>query len=438
MFNFIKHFTSLFVNLTASYVVSAAWVIWAPLGTAVPGRVNTTQWVAQTSFETYNNTELEVVSIARGRTPFMHTLINLGRGLNWGNYKDFGFNEKLSSNFPIYKWMERDEANDIFSFNAIATAAATTVVLASTSGLYAGLVIRNIVTNEQLRIVSVTNATTIVVERWVGTIVAAPIALGQGMQVLSSASTKGQATLSAFWVANQNRDNFFQKFLTTFTQTDFDNLAYKVKWGEDIIAEKTIQHALEIEKAALFGQKKASTDPVTGQPYYTMEWVIENCKRGWTNDISAALTRTTLEEALTNPLKYTKDGSYKKIVLCGTWVKSAISALFTQTLAVTQIKDVDLRFESLRINQGEFIFIEHPLLDANTGYNGVMFVIDPSFCKVVYPEGKDMIKNAGMNGKTKFVMNTATNNFANSEASLVTYLTMENSNSNAFAAIRVI
>jgi len=368
----------------------------------------------------------------------MHTLINLGRGLNWGNYKDFGFNEKLSSNFPTYTWKERDEANDIFSFNAIATNAATTVVLTSTAGLYAGLVIRNIVTNEQLRIVSITNATTIVVERWVGTVVAAPIAVGQGMQVLSSASTKGQATLSAFWVANQNRSNYFQKFLTTFSQTDFDNLAYKIKWGEDIIAEKTIQHALEIEKAALFGQKKASTDPVTWQAYYTMEWVIENCKRGWTNDISAALTRTTLEEALTNPLKYTKDGSYKKIVLCGTGVKSAISALFTQTLAVSQVKDVDLRFESLRINQGEFIFIEHPLLDANTGYNGMMFVIDPSFCKIVYPEGKDLIKNAGMNGKTRFVMNDAVNNFANSEASLVTYLTMENSNSNAFAAIRVI
>jgi len=49
------------------------------------------------------------------------------------------------------------------------------------------------------------------------------------MQVLSSASTKGQATLSAFWVANQNRNNYFQKFLTTFSQSDFDNLAYKLK-----------------------------------------------------------------------------------------------------------------------------------------------------------------------------------------------------------------
>lgn len=426
------------LNWFALYALDSAGYPTTPESTNVPARANTTQDAAMTSFEEYNNAELEVISIAKGRTPFMHTLINLGRGLNGWNYKDFGFNEKVSTNFPEYKWKERDEANDIFEFNAIATSGATTVVLTSTAWLYAGLVIRNIVTNEQMRVVSITNATDIVVERWVGTVAAAAIAVGEGMQVVSSASTKGQASLSAFWVANQNRSNYFQKFLTTFSQDDFDNLAFKIKGWEDIIAEKTIQHALELEKAALFGQKKASTDPVTWKAYYTMEWVIENCKRGWTNDISASLTRITLEEALTNPLKYTKDGSYKKIVLCGTGVKSAISNLFDSRLQVTDIKDVDLRFESLRINQGEFIFVEHPLLDADTWYDGIMFVIDPSFCKVVYPEGKDMIKNAGMNGKTRFVMNDAVNNFANSEASLVTYMSMENSNSNAFAAIKVI
>lgn len=435
---FLKHLKSMFMSSIISYALDGGWYPTTPESTNVPARVNATQGAAQSSFEEYNNTELEVISIAKGRTPFMHTLINLGRGLNWSNYKDMGLNEKTSTNFPTYKWKERDEANDIFEFNAIATDAATSITFVSTTGLYTGLVIRNIVTNEQMRIVSITSATVAVLERWVGTVAAAAIAVGEGMQVLGSASTKWQASLAAFWVANQERTNFFQKFLTTFDQDDFDNLAYKIKGGEEIVAEKTIQHALEIEKAALFGQKKASTDPVTGKAYYTMEWVIENCKRGWSNDISASLTRITLEEALQNPLKYTKDGSYKKIVLCGTWVKSAISALFESRLQVTDIKDVDLRFESLRINQGEFIFIEHPLLDAETGYNGIMFIIDPSFTKVIYPEGKDVIKNAGMNGKTRFVMNDAVNNFANTEASLVTYMTMENSNSNAFAAIKVI
>jgi hypothetical protein len=145
--------------------INSAGYPTTPESTNVAARANTTQALSQSSFEEYNNSDLEVVSIAKGRTPFMHTLINLGRGLNGGNYKDMGFNEKTSTNFPIFKWKERDEANDIFEFNGTAISSATTLVLVTTSGLYAGLVIRNIVTNEQMRITSITNTTDIVVER---------------------------------------------------------------------------------------------------------------------------------------------------------------------------------------------------------------------------------------------------------------------------------
>lgn len=406
--------------------------------TAVPARANTTQGAAFTSFEVYDNTELEVVSIARGRTPFWNTLINLGRGLNGGNYKDLGLNEKLTTNFPEHKWKERDEANDTYVTNAAQTSGSTTITVVSTSGLYAGLLMRSIITNEQIRITSITNSTTFVAQRAVGTVAAAAITSGDSFQVLGSASTKGQASLSSFYVANQDRSNYFQKFLTTFSETDFDRFAYKTQKGEDILMEKSIQHALEIEKALLFGQKKVSADPISGDAFYTMEGVIENCKRGWTNDISSTLTRATLTEALMNPLKYTKDGSYKKIILCGTGVKSAIAALFENRLQVNDIKDVDLRFESLRINQGEFIFIEHPLLDVNSNYDGIMFIIDPALCKIVYPTGVDRIENVSMNGKTLMKVNQAASTFAKKEASLVTYLTAEISNSNAFAAIRVV
>jgi len=53
----------------------------------------------------------------------------------------------------------------MFKANADITAADTTLTLTSTSGLYAGLTFRNVVTNEQMRIVSVVNATDIVIQR---------------------------------------------------------------------------------------------------------------------------------------------------------------------------------------------------------------------------------------------------------------------------------
>ena len=408
----------------------------APNGTAVPARANTTQAVSIASFEEYDNSEFEVISIARGRTPFLHTLINLGRGLNGGNYKTMGVNEKLSNNFPEFKWKERDEFNDVFEVGDDALSTDLTLTFTSTSGLYTGLLMRNIITNEQFRIASVTNATTVVVERGVGTVVAAAMTDGDGLLVLSSAASKGVSGLNSFFVANINRSNFFQKFLTTASVDDFDILSNQIAWGEQLVTEKTIQHALEIEKAVLFGQQKAGVDADT-KPYYTMEGVIENCKRGWTNDISGTLTRATLEEALQAPLKYTKDGSFTKIVVCGSKVRSAISALFEGRLQTTQITDIDLTFESIKINQGKFIFVDHALLDASSGYEDIAFVVDPSFLKIVYPQGTNPVDNSGMNGKTKLIVNQATKTFSHIEFSLVTYMSMENSNSNAFAAIKI-
>jgi len=426
------------MNFSMSSLLDANQYPTTPEATVVPARANTTQALSIASFEEYDNSELEVISIAKGRTPFMHTLTSLGRWLNGWNYKTMWVNEKITTNFPEHKWKERDEFNDFFDVNADALVGDTTIVLTSTAGLYGWLLIRNVTTNEQMRIVSVTNATDIVVERAVGTVAAVAVtAATDNLIVLSSASEKGQASLNSFYVANQERSNYFQKFLTTSSEEDFDILANKINGWEEVITEKSVQHALEIEKAMMFGQKASSTDPVTGKVYYTMEWMIENAKRGWTNDISGALSRTTLEEALQAPLKYTKDGSFKKIVICGSKVRSAIGTLFEDRLQTTQIKDIDLTFDSIKINQWTFVFVDHPMLDAASGYEDIMFIVDPSFLKVIYPKGVNPIDNVGFNGKTRLIVNQATKTFAFCEFSLVTYMTMENTNSNAFAAIKV-
>ena len=438
MFNIIKQLKSLFMWLMISKFTVVDWYPTTPETTGVPARVNTTEAASIASFEEYDNSELEVISIAKGRTPFLNTLMNLWRGLNGGNYSTMWMNEMISDNFPEFKWKERDEFNDVFTVNGTVNSSATTLVLDSTAWLYAGLLLRDVETNEQIRITSVESGTSMTIQRWVGTVSADTITDDDTLIVLSSAAAKGTSSSSSFFVANQDRSNFFQKFLTTASIEDFDVLAYKIQGWENLIAEKTIQHALEIEKAAMFGQKKSSSDPVTGKPFYTMEWVIENCLRGWTDDISSSLTRATLEWALKNPLKYTKDGSYKKIVLCGSKVRGAISELFENRLMTTQISAIDLTFQSIKINQWEFIFIEHPMLDETSGYENIAFILDPSFLKIVYPQGKNPVDSAGMNGKTRLIINQATKTFAYAEFSLVTYMSLMASNSSAFAAIKVV
>jgi hypothetical protein len=106
-------------------------------------------------------------------------------------------------------------------------------------------------------------------------------------------------------------------------------------------------------------------------------------------------------------------------------------------IRVSNIKEVNMEFEKIKVNRGEMIFVEHPELTAESKYENQLFILDTSFLKIVYPSGKNMISNAGINGKTKFVINSAKTNFANTEGSYVTYLTLELSNANAFAAIKI-
>jgi len=411
--------------------------------TQVPVTMNTTEANALASIASYDNSEIELISIARGRAPLFHTIVDMGRWLNGGQYTKMGLNEKTTTNFPKYVWKEKDEFNKVYAAWADKTATDTTITLVKNNGLYAGLLLRDAATNEQMRVTSIVSGSTtdVVVQRWVGTVAAAAITTWDKISVVASASSRGQASLGAFWTEADERFNYIQKFLTTVSFDDFDNLAHYGAGKETFMQEASNQHLSEIENQMLFGQKAAGTD-ADGKPYYTMEWVIQNCLRGNVNDISGALSKETLEEALSYPFKYTKNGNTKKIGLCGTKVKSAITSLYTNMIRTTNIKEVDLTFDTLKVNRGEIVFVEHPLLDDDSGYADRLLVLDPSFLKIIYPTAKGIqggnLPKLGTDGKTTFVVNQAKTNFAKVEGSFLTFLTLEASNSNAFAAIKVV
>lgn len=410
----------------------------APKSTGTPKTANTTLASEIQSLELYDNSEIQVISVARARTPFLHTLINLGRGLSGWDYSALGINEKLSKNFPEYKFWEQDEENNEYTSSATISDSGTTLTFITTAGLYNGLVLRNAVTNENFRITSITNGTTAVIQRGVWTVPAATITTWDKLLVISSAAERGAANIGTRGKAKVEKTNYFQKFLTTMSTDDFDDLANKVKWGETLVMRKTVQHAIDFENAVLFWQKSASVDPISWKAFYTMEWVISYAKRGWSNDISSSLTKRTLEEALSDPLKYTMDGQSKKIVICWSKAKAAIADLFENRLHVNQIKDVDLTFDSLKINHWTFVFVDHPFLDEVSGFEGHIIVLDPSYVKVVYPTAENEITKEWYNGKTSFKINTANKTFAYTEATLVTYATLELANANSAGIFKIV
>lgn len=386
----------------------------------------------------FDNSEIDVTKVFRGRNSLFSVLTNLGR-VNGGSYDSLGSFEKMSNNYPEYKWQNKGEDGYQFTINAGVLIGDTTITLVSTVGLFAGRRLQSTETNEVVTVKSVDSATVITVVR--GPV---PVAMTNGGNLLSVGTAVGVGVASTVFVgaANTDKSNYFQHFVTTVTVTDKDMLAAKVGGDkraqiEGVLADKMATHADEIERGLLFGQKQTFTDGTLGE-VYAMDGVKEFCIKGWTADISSGLTIQTLEDALAYPLRYAKDGSTTKILLCGSKVKSKISALFYGGQVRTEdIEEINLRVEKVMTNGGEYILLQHPFMDQSSGdWSKCALVLDPGYIDIVYPQGVDLEKK-GFNGKTAIIYNTKQSTYASEQIDMSTYLTVAVKNVNACGALKI-
>ena len=138
---------------------------------------------------------------------------------------------------------------------------------------------------------------------------------------------------------------------------------------------------MEKEKAVLFGQKYAGNDS-QGKKFYTMGWVVPHClNQGYYEDLSGSLTSDTLEAALEYPLRY---GSKSKIIIGSSKAIRTIKALYRSDIIYNDsIESVNLKFQKMQINSGDFTFVEHPELDRDSGYENYIFVLDLELLQLI-------------------------------------------------------
>lgn len=421
---------------------AASHYVTAPLTTTQAAPASTTLDAEYASLAAYDNSEVELYDIAKGGTPFYSTLTNLGRQLNDGDYENIGLNESnvlMSNNFPTYTFLEQDEKQEYYTAGVGgALIGDTTIVLISTAGIIAGDIIQNVTTNEQMRVTAVTNATNIVVTRGFGTVAAAAVANGAVFRLISNSIAAGVAGNGTSGEVAVSKTNYFQKITTTISTTDFENMTPKFGGSKAdqikrTMKRKVIEQATKLEKALLFGQAKAVTGGVAH-----MGGMLDAASLGWTDDISGALTRLTFEQALSNPLRYTKAGRAKKIAFVGTEVMSAISNLFYAAQVRTEnIQRLDLTVQNISINNGEIMFVQHPFMDSSSGYSKYALVVDPSYVRMVYPTGVDL-NGRTFDGKTKFYYLADQSNYSVQKGDWVTYATLEVANSNAHGLIKIV
>jgi Ni2+-binding GTPase involved in maturation of urease and hydrogenase len=417
-----------------------------------PGSTATTPAAAVTgtsnysTFELYNNNEIEIfdTSAYANGSKFLTMLTRFGRARNAGNFNELGIAEKMITNYPEIRYKEQDKETDTFNVNAAAAAgtagANMTVVFTSTAGLCNSMLLRCQRTNEILRIVSVDSGTNVTATRKVGDATNVALTTSDVFLLTSTAVAHTVSSLVDIGAPGVDRVNYVQKFVETVELTDENMFTSKAGGDNKAFVERRLNQAmyglrLQIERAALFGEKFTGTDSVSGKSFYTTEGAIAMARRGWTDDISGSLTTKLVEETLGVTTQYMAPGSDTKFLILGAKAKSAINSLYTGRIARESIADIKEQVETITIGSGRFVLLQSPFMNASSGYEKHALVVDPGYFKVCYPTGTNL-EGQSVDGKAKFQMEP-TSTYANQKGSVVAYMGFQNANANAAALIKV-
>ena len=399
------------------------------------------------SLKTVKPMEVDIAWIGQNASPFLTTLTAQGRDMNVAidqkdKFKSPGLSEiKWESGYEVFH-EEIDELPRVFTVDgAIADGTTTSIVLASVAGLRPYDVLRSTGSNnEQLLIVSVDSGTkTIVVKRGFGSVAAAAIPNATSLIRQGNSVPGGVAGTADVKNGSQKVSNFIQKFVDTFSGQDVDDLIhsyanYNGNPKDLMIALKLQDHKKSLESQAMFGQKKDGATVSLTQN--THEGAIELAKRGWTGDLSGSFSTGALSEAFGSVARYGKND--RKFVFLGTKAIAKMADTFKSNLLVSSIKKYELATEQYTIPNGQsFKYMQHPLMDSDSGLDGYALVTDMSEVQYVYGAG-NKFAYIGVTGKTRVLPDPTKSNYATFEIDVVTFVSMKNKNAKAHGIFKLV
>jgi len=256
---------------------------------------------------------------------------------------------------------------------AIADGVTTSFTVVSTADIVVGDLLRADTTGEIVLVTAVPNATTLTVQRGVGTVAAGAIANSVNLYSVGNAFEEGSVRPSAVSIVAVRYLNYTQIFRNSWAVTK-TLAAMPMIAGDGLVAESRQDcaslHALAIEKALFFGQKFQGTR--NGQPFHTMEGIIGRVTAAVPSNIvtlGATTNWTQLEAALDPTLMTMADGRTGNIrtMFVGGVARRVIHniARLNSTYQIeSNITSWGLQIDTIRTPRGTFEMIEHPLFNA--------------------------------------------------------------------------
>lgn len=283
--------------------------------------------------------------------------------------------------------------------NGAILAAVTTLVVDSTTGILAKMVLYNPTTRENIRVISVDSATQLTITRAFGRVAAANIADNEVLVVIGTAFEEGSPRPTARGLTSVYVSNFTQIFRNAWAVTDTAR-ASLAEMGFSNIAENrkdcALLHSVEIESAIIFGQAKMDT---TGsQPLHATQGIVDAVEQyapGNTTVLGATTSYAQLISAIEPAWTYSHDmgDSRSRMVFAGSGAMRVFNeiALASGTVQIQAgATSFGFSFNRFFFYKGSIIMVEHPLLNGmGAGMQNMAIGVDMPAVKLAYMDGRD-------------------------------------------------
>lgn len=276
-------------------------------------------------------------------------------------------------------------------------AASTALVVDSTTGMTAKMMLYNTRTGENVRVDGVTNGTTLVIDRGFGRIAGTDSVTGDVWIHIGTAFEEGSTRPSSRRISTAYVPNYTQIFRNAWAMTDTARASY-AEMGISNIAENrndcALFHSTDIESAIIWGQPMMDTTGTT--PVHTTQGVIDAMNQYASANVLTAASTTNFDQLvdLVEPaFEYSTNlGDPKsRVAFCDKIALKVLNQIgrLSGQVTITQVENsFGMRFSKFEFYKGTIHLMEHPLLNG-LQREGMMLVMDMSALKLAYLDGRD-------------------------------------------------
>lgn len=287
-----------------------------------------------------------------------------------------------------FEWIEKGLPDRWDAINAGGgyTAGATQVVVDTATKFQVGDVVNIVRTKEKVRVTLVTvGSNTLDITRSVGGTAAAAILDNDALQIIGNAYAEGAAA----GVEKSHQEtypfNYTQIVRTPFGVTGSEAVSENYT-GPDrprLRMEKAVEHKIDLERTAIFGERDIDTGNTNAPIRYTggfFQFADENVK-----DMGGTMTEPEVETWAQDLFHHTA-GSDTRLLLTAPLPTSVLSQLAAARIqTVSKEKTFGLSITQWITAHGTLLIAKHRLLennpsglgDATQGYGGYMLAVSP-------------------------------------------------------------